>query len=116
MSVKIYHNPRCSKSRQALDLLKSQNIDPEIILYLTSPINSEEIKDILKMLNISAREIIRKKESEYIDLGLNDLNISEDEIISAISNNPKLLERPIVVVDGKKAAIGRPLENISSIL
>ena len=113
--VQIYHNPRCSKSRQALELLKSKNIDPEIILYLENPISTKDVEGILKMLKISARDIIRKKESEFKEMGLSDINISEKDLIEAIVKVPKLLERPIVI-NGNKAAIGRPLANILEIL
>lgn len=115
MTVTIYHNPRCSKSRQALDLLKSKNINPQVILYLENAPTVKEVKEILKMLKLSPREIMRKGEAEFAELGLGDLNISEEKLIEAISENPKLLERPIVVNAGK-AAIGRPLENILEIL
>ncbi len=115
MTVKIYHNPRCSKSRQALNLLKSKNIDAQVILYLENAPSAKEIKEILQMLKVSAREIMRKGEAEFVELGLVDLNISEEKLIEAISKNPKLLERPIVV-NGTKAAIGRPIENILEIL
>ena len=113
--VQIYHNPRCSKSRQALELLKSKNINPEIILYLENPISTKDVEDILKILKISAREIMRKKESEFKEMGLSDINISEKDLIEAIVKTPKLLERPIVI-NGNKAAIGRPLTNILEIL
>jgi len=113
--VKIYHNPRCSKSRQALELLNSKNIDPEIILYLEKPLTTKEVEDILKMLKLSARDIMRKKEAEYKEMGLSDTNLDEKELIEAIVKVPKLLERPIVV-NGDKAVIGRPLENILDIL
>ena len=113
--VQIYHNPRCSKSRQALELLKSKNINPEIILYLENPISTKDVEDILKILKISAREIMRKKESEFKEMGLSDINISEKDLIEAIVKVPKLLERPIVI-NGNKAAIGRPLANILEIL
>ena len=115
MTIKIYHNPRCSKSRQALDLLKSKNIETQVILYLENAPSVKEIKEILKMLKVSAREIMRKGEAEFAELGLVDLNISEEKLIEAISESPKLLERPIVV-NGTKAAIGRPIENILEIL
>ena len=112
--IKIYHNPRCSKSRQALELLKSKNIDPEIILYLEKSLSVAEVEGILDLLNITARDILRKKESEFKELGLNNLDLSQEEIIKSIVKAPKLLERPIVI-NGSKAAIGRPLENILEI-
>jgi len=113
--VKIYHNPRCSKSRQALELLKSKNIDPEIVLYLEKPLSSKEVENILKMLKISAIDIMRKKEDEFSNMGLSDSTLDEKYLIEAIVKSPKLLERPIVI-NGNKAAIGRPLTNILEIL
>lgn len=115
MTVKIYHNPRCTKSRQTLELLKSKDIDPEVILYLENPPKDQEMKDLLKMLNMTARDILRKKESEFKELGLGDASLSDDKLIRTICENPKLLERPIVVNNGK-AAIGRPPENILDII
>lgn len=115
MNVKIYHNPRCSKSRQTLELLKSKNVNPEIILYLENPLSVQEVENLLKMLKVPALEIIRKKEGEFKELGLNNASVSEKELIAAISKCPKLLERPIVV-NGTKAAIGRPPENVLGIL
>lgn len=115
MAIKIYHNPRCSKSRQALELLESKNIKPEIILYLQEGLDSVEVKNILDLLECNPREIIRKKEIEYKDQNLSDKNLSDEDLIKAIVNTPKLLERPIII-NGTKAAIGRPIENILDIL
>ncbi len=113
--TKIYHNPRCTKSRQTLELLKEKGIDPQIILYLEKGLEVAEIKNILTLLNASPRDIIRNKEAEFKEQNLGDKSVSDDEIIKAISNTPKLLERPIVI-NGKKAAIGRPPENILEII
>lgn len=112
--VTIYHNPRCSKSRQTLELLKQNDIEPEIVEYLKTPPNAAELKDILKKLGLSAAELMRKKEDVYKELGLAGIN-NEDELITAMVNNPKLIERPIVV-QGNKAAIGRPPEAVLDIL
>ena len=113
--MKIYHNPRCTKSRQALELLKEKGIDPETILYLENNPSKADIENIVNLLGISPREIIRKKEAEYKDNNLSDKDLSDDQLIDAIVKTPKLLERPIVI-NGDKAAIGRPTENILDIL
>lgn len=114
MTIKIYHNPRCSKSRQTLDLLQSKNLDPQVILYLDNPPSISEIKEILNLLKLSPLAVIRKKEAEFKEQNLSDKS-SDEELIKAIAATPKLLERPIVI-NGKKAAIGRPIENILDIL
>jgi arsenate reductase len=115
MAVTIYHNPRCSKSRQTLELLEEKGIKPEIIEYLLSPPSADELKNILNILGISARELMRKKEAAYQENGLDDGNLSEDELVDAIIKNPILIERPIVVSKGK-AAIGRPPENVLAVI
>ncbi len=112
--VTIYHNPRCSKSRQTLELLQKNNIEPEIVEYLKTPPNAAELQDILAKLNLSAEQLMRKKETVYKELGLAGIN-DEDELITAMINNPKLIERPIVI-SGDKAAIGRPPEAVLDIL
>ena len=111
----IYHNPRCSKSRQTLEILNKQNVDTEIVLYLENPPSAEEISSILQKLGLSARDIIRKGEEEYKLLNIKDQSLTENELISFMSENPKLIERPIVVKDDK-AIIGRPPENVLSLL
>ena len=115
MSVTIYHNPRCSKSRQTLEILKGQNIKVEIIEYLKSSPNAETLKQILSYLDIPARELLRKGESAYKEAGLDDTSLSEDELIAAMVEHPILIERPVVVNNGK-AAIGRPPESVLAIL
>ncbi len=116
MSVKIYHNPRCSKSRATLKLLEERGIEPEIVKYLETPPSAEELKEIIRMLGLSsARELMRKKEKEYKELRLDDPSLSEEALIQAMVEHPRLIERPIVVKDGK-AAIGRPPENVLAIL
>jgi len=112
--VTIYHNPRCSKSRQTLELLKQNDVEPEVVEYLKTPPNAAELKDILEKLGLSADQLMRKKEDAYKELGLAGIN-NEDELITAMVNNPKLIERPIVI-RGNKAAIGRPPEAILDIL
>ena len=112
----IYHNPRCSKSRKALEILKSNTNNYEIINYLQSSINKEEIRAVIKAKNISKSELIRKKEVAFKDLKLNLDEISTDQIISIICAKPILLERPLLVkyVDNSfvKSVIGRPPEAI----
>ena len=111
----IYHNPRCSKSRQTLEILNQQEVDTEIVLYLENPPSAEEVASILKKLGLSSRDIIRKGEEEYKLLNIKDQSLTENELISFMSENPKLIERPIVVKDDK-AIIGRPPENVLSLL
>jgi len=115
MSVTIYHNPRCSKSRQTLEILNQQNVDVEIIEYLKASPNAETLKQILSYLKITARDLLRKGESAYKEAGLDDTSLSEDEIIAAMVEHPILIERP-VVVNNDKAAIGRPPESVLAIL
>lgn len=115
MSVQIYHNPRCSKSRQTLQLLNDQGIEPEIIEYLKSPPSAEKIEEILTMLDIEPRQLMRKNEAEYKDNNLKDTSLSRQDLINAMVQMPKLIERPIVLANNK-AAIGRPPENVLNIL
>jgi len=115
MTITIYHNPRCSKSRQALKLIKEHNIEPNIIEYLKTPPSAADIRDILKWLNLAPREIMRKGEPESQSLELGNPEISTDDLINAIVANPILMERPIVV-SGNQAIIGRPPENILKII
>lgn len=115
MSTKIYHNPRCSKSRQTLELLNNEGIDTEIIEYLKTPPSAETLKTILSGLKMKPRELMRKGQDEYKALGLNDENLSDDALINAMVENPILIERPIVITD-KGIAIGRPIDNVKKIL
>ena len=115
MSVSIWHNPRCSKSRQTLQLLQDKGIEPQQRLYLEQPPDEAELRDILAMLNLSPRDLMRKKQKEYKELGLANTELSDDDLIRAMVENPVLIERPIVIHDGK-AAIGRPPENVLDIL
>ena len=114
-TVTIFHNPRCSKSRSSLAILNEQGLEPEIRFYLEDPPGEEELISILAMLNIPARDLLRKGESDYKALNLADPDVSETEIIKAMTEYPKLIERPIVIKDGK-AAIGRPPEIILELL
>ncbi len=116
MNVKIYHNPRCSKSRQTLQILQERGIEPEVVKYLETPPSEKELRDIIRMLGLSsARDLMRKKEKEYKELGLDDPAKTEDELIRAMVEHPRLIERPIVIRDGK-AALGRPPEKVIDIL
>lgn len=111
----IFHNPRCSKSRAAVELLESRAIDFDVVLYLQSPPSEKELGRIVQMLGIDPEQLVRKGEQLFKDLGLADQELSDKEWIATLSANPKLIERPIVV-HGESAAIGRPIENIVEIL
>ncbi len=111
----IYHNPRCSKSRQTLALLEEQGVKPEVIEYLKTPPSVAALSDIIGQLGISARQLLRKGEAEYKDLNLADESLSEQQLIQAMCDHPKLMERPIVIYNGK-AKIGRPPEAVLEIL
>ncbi len=114
MKVTIYHNPRCSKSRQTLELIRDKGVEPEIIEYLKSPPNAADLNNILNTLNMQPRELIRKQETEYKLAGLDDPNLDRAALIQGMVENPKIIERPIVLVD-EKAALGRPPENVLEI-
>jgi arsenate reductase len=115
MSVKIYHNPRCGKSRQTLQLLQAQGVDVEIIEYLKTPPNAEELDDILQKLGMEPRELMRKKETAYKENGLDNPSLDRQALINGMVNNPILIERPLVITNDK-AAIGRPPEAVIAIL
>ena len=112
--VTIYHNPRCSKSREALKLLEEQGADVEVVKYLDTPPSKEELKSLLKMLGISARKLMRTKEAIYKELGLKEVE-DEEKLIEAMVEHPRLIERPIVIKDGK-AVIGRPPQKVIELL
>lgn len=114
-NIKIYHNPRCSKSRQTLQLLLDNDITPTVIEYLKVGLNADEVTALLEKLALSPRQLMRIKEKEYKDQNLNSELLTDNELITAIVNTPKLLERPIVV-NNDKAAIGRPPEAILDII
>ena len=115
MSVKIYHNPRCGKSRQTLQLLKDKGIEPEVIEYLKTSPSAEELADILEKLGMEPRDLMRKQEAEYKANGLDNSALDKQSLINSMVNHPILIERPIVVANGK-AAVGRPPENVLGIL
>lgn len=111
----IYHNPRCSKSRQTLALLEEKGVEPEVVLYLETPPDAATLRDLLARLGKSPRELMRKGEAAYKENGLADPALSDEELIEAMVRHPKLIERPIVV-NGERAALGRPPENVLDIL
>lgn len=112
--MKIYHNPRCRKSREALNIIQNHGVDPEIILYLEMPPSIKEIKALLKTLRMGAFELVRKEEKLYKER-FKGKELSEEEWIKVLADNPKLIQRPIVI-DGKKAVIGRPPESVHVLL
>lgn len=113
--VTIYHNPRCSKSRQTLALLEERGLSPEVVLYLETPPDAATLKTLLAKLGISPRQLLRKGEDDYKALNLKDESLADDDLITAMVAHPKLIERPIVV-NGNKAALGRPPEQVLDIL
>ena len=115
MAVVIYHNPRCMKSRETMKLLQDKGVKPQVIEYLKTPPSATELKELLSKLGIAPRQLLRKGEAPDKDLKLADAKISDSAIIKAMVDNPVLIERPIVV-NGKKAALGRPPESVLKIL
>lgn len=115
MSVTMYHNPRCGKSRQTLKLLQERGIEPTIIEYLKTPPDAKTLKSILKKLGMAPRELMRRKEPPYKALKLDDPSLSTDTLVDSMVENPILIERPIVLAGGK-AALGRPPEKVLDIL
>ncbi len=113
--VEIYHNPKCSKSRATLQLLRDRGIEPDIIEYLDVPPDRRELELLLEWLGIGVRDLMRKKEPVYKQLGLDDPDLDDSALLEAIIKNPILMERPIVIANGK-AAIGRPPEKVLEIL
>ena len=111
--VTIYHNPRCSKSRQTLALLEERGIEPNIVRYLDDPPDVDTLRELLGLLKLDARSLMRTKEARYRELGLDDAD--EDTLIRAMADNPVLIERPIVVT-ARGAALGRPPEKVLDVL
>lgn len=111
----IYHNPRCSKSRQTLQLLQDKGVEPEVVLYLETPPTRETLAELLKKLDIGARELLRSGEDAYKELQLKDKGLSEEQLIDAMAQHPILIQRPIVV-KGDRAVLGRPPENVLELL
>ncbi len=115
MSTVIWHNPRCSKSRETLALLRSRGIEPEVVHYLETPPSAAEIRRVLSLLRMEPRDLMRRQEPQYRDAGLDDPNLSSDALIEAMAKTPALIKRPVVLADGK-AALGRPPEAVLAIL
>ena len=111
----VFHNPRCSKSRQLLALLDSRDVQYETFLYLENEISHEEFLRILGLLKLKPRDILRVKEKEYLENKLNNMDLTDDDIIKTVLKNRKLIERPIVI-KGKKAVIARPPEKVFQVL
>jgi arsenate reductase len=116
MPITIYHNPRCAKSRAALKLLRDRGLQPEVIEYLKTPPTRAELVALLRLLKLKPRQLLRTKEPEYKKAKLDDPQVADSAILAALVKYPKLMERPIVVVDNRKAALGRPPENVLKIL
>jgi len=110
----IYHNPRCSKSRNTLALLQSSGVEPEIVLYLETPPTARQLRELIRKLGISAAELVRRGEEEFKSCGLGKES-SEAELIEAMTSHPRLIERPIVV-KGRRAVLGRPPENVLQLI
>lgn len=113
--TRIFHNPRCSKSRQTLELLTGRGIEPEVVYYLETPPTIQELDNILTLLGCEPMDIMRTSELEYRELELNKPTLTREQLMAAMVAHPKLIERPIVLANGK-AAVGRPPENVLSIL
>jgi len=111
----LYHNPRCSKSRGALELLEARGLTPTVVRYLETPLNAAQLKALLGKLGIGARQLLRTGEDEYKTLNLADASLSEAQLIAAIAEHPKLMKRPILET-ATQAIIGRPPENVLEIL
>jgi arsenate reductase len=119
MSTTIYHNPRCSKSRQTLELLKNNNTEVRVVEYLDTPPDAAILDEVLQLLNLDPRQLMRTHEAEYKDNKLDDTSLSREQLIAAMVAHPRLIERPIVITEhnGKRqAAIGRPPESVLDIL
>ena len=115
MKVQILHNPRCSKSRATLELLRQNGIEPEVILYLETPPDAKQLKSILGKLGMRPRELMRKGQQEYREMGLDNTQLGDEALVEAMIRAPILIERPIVLANGK-ARIGRPPEAVLQIL
>ena len=115
MTITIYHNPRCSKSRQTLEILRDKGVEPQIVEYLKTPPDAATLEQLLDMLGLEPRGLMRKKEKEYKENDLGNPDLSREDLIAAMVDHPKLIERPIVVKGGK-AALGRPPEAVLEIL
>ena len=115
MDIEIWHYPRCSKSRNTLSLLEEHGIEPTIRKYRKDPPDAETLDRVLRMLDMEPRELMRQKEDEYGELGLDDEELTRDELMSAMIEHPALIQRPVVIV-GDRAVLGRPPENVLELL
>lgn len=115
MDVVIYHNPQCGTSRKTLALLEERGLEPRVIDYLKTPPSEDDMKRILRLLGMEPRELMRRKEPEYAEANLDDPGLTRETLIRAMLQRPRLIERPIVLANGK-AALGRPPENVLKIL
>lgn len=114
-AVTIYHNPKCSKSRQTLELLQEEGVMPSVVKYLENPPDAETVEKLLNLLQLEPRQLMRQAEAEYTQLQLADPTLTREQLIHAMVKHPRLIERPIVVANGK-AVIGRPPERVLDIL
>jgi arsenate reductase len=112
---RIYHNPRCSKSRQTLSMLEEKGIKPEVVLYMDTPPSTAQLEQLIQQLGITARELLRRGEDEYRELNLAEPSLTESQLIDAMATHPKLIERPIVI-KGSRAVLGRPPENVLALI
>ncbi len=110
-TVTLYHNPRCSKSRAVLALLEENDITPEIVYYMDNPPDTRQLKNLLKKLNMNVRDVLRRSEPEYEELGLDDAGLADEIVLDLLAKHPRLLQRPIIVTDSS-AIIGRPPESV----
>lgn len=115
MTTRLYHNPRCSKSRGALELLREQGVEPGIVSYLEKPPTPSELRELVALLGVPARALLRTGETEYGELGLDNPALDEEALINAMATHPRLIERPIFV-HGGRAVIGRPPERVLGLL
>lgn len=115
MSVTIYYNPHCSKSRETMQLLKDRHVEPAVVEYLKTPPDAATLRQLLDLLGLRPRDLLRRKEKRYKALGLDNPSLSDEALIAAMVTNPVLIERPIVIANGK-AALGRPPERVLEIL
>lgn len=114
-ATRLYHNPRCSKSRGALELLRKRGIEPEIVTYLDAPPAVDELRALLRLLGLRPRDLLRTGEDDYAALGLADPALDDDSLLAAMHAHPRLIERPIFVHAGR-AVVGRPPERVLDLL
>lgn len=115
MAIEIWHNPRCSKSRETLKLLEEKGVEPQVYLYLEEQPTADQITEILAKLDITARQLLRNSEDAYKDQNLKDKALTDEQLVAAMVATPKLIQRPIVI-NGKQARLGRPPEQVLEIL